>query len=88
MIDFCSMQEHFSSSTKSFFRRLTTERDEDRTRRLAAVPKALERALSYRARNEDANTKAHFLLDMMRAVYRPLPKPCVPASDELFPQNL
>ncbi len=38
--------------------------------------------------DEDANTKVHFLLEMMRAVYRPLPKPCVPASDELFPQNL
>ena len=38
--------------------------------------------------DEDANTKAHFLLDMMLVVYRPLPNPYVPASDELFPQNL
>lgn len=38
--------------------------------------------------DEDANTKANFLLNMMLVVYRPLPNPCVPASDELFPQNL
>ena len=36
---------------------------------------------------EDAQTKANFLLNMMRVIYQPLPRPQTNSSNQLFPPD-